>query len=223
VDQGRERPLVAVRGEPAQQPAVGELRGLRLGQPAEAVRNGFRPSGGCALILVGSATSGRELPHRPRTALVFSTIGAGRGSVSGGRGGVTGGYLGWQLGRRMRSYIPASIARPSAKPPSGRHRRRMRQRLNKRFGGYGQRWQAESGFSMFKRRLDAAVYARTYWTQCEELLLKAITYNVMLISVFIAFLRSSCVLIPSSFFSYLGLILLLRLLEKLLIPLYCSL
>lgn len=83
-------------------------------------------------------------------------------------------------GRRVRSYIPAAIGRPSAKPPTGRYRRQMKQRLNKHYGGYGQRWQAETGFSMLKRRLATAVNARNYWSQCRELLLLAITYNVML-------------------------------------------
>jgi hypothetical protein len=95
--------------------------------------------------------------------------------------------------RGVRSYIPAQIGRPSSKPPSGRYRRQMRQRLNKRYGQYGQRWQAESGNSMFKRRIGAVVAARSYWTQCEELLLKSITFNLMLIAVFIGFLQSSCV------------------------------
>ena len=90
----------------------------------------------------------------------------------------------------VRSYIPAKIGRPTSKPPSGRHRRRMKQRLNKKYGRYGQRWQAESGFSMFKRRIGSVVNARSYWTQCEELLLKAITFNIMLISVFVGFLQS---------------------------------
>lgn len=80
----------------------------------------------------------------------------------------------------VRSFIPAKIGRPTSKLPSGRHRRRMKQRLNKHYGSYGQRWQAESGFSMFKRRIGSVVNARTYWTQCEELLLKSITFNVML-------------------------------------------
>jgi transposase len=86
--------------------------------------------------------------------------------------------------KNVRTFIPAKIGRPTSKPPSGRHRRRMKKRLNKRYGRYGQRWQAESGFSMFKRRIGSVVNARSYWTQCEELLLKAITFNVMLISVF---------------------------------------
>lgn len=92
--------------------------------------------------------------------------------------------------RGVRSFIPAQIGRPSSKPPSGRYRRQMRQRLNKRYGRYGQRWQAETGYSMFKRRIGAAVFARSYWTQCEELLLKSITFNLMLISVLLGFLQS---------------------------------
>jgi Transposase DDE domain len=82
--------------------------------------------------------------------------------------------------RRVRSFIPAKIGRPTAKPPRGRYRRRMRQRLNKSYGSYGQRWQAESGFAMFKRRLGAAVPGRNYWSQCRDLLLMAITFNIML-------------------------------------------
>jgi hypothetical protein len=95
--------------------------------------------------------------------------------------------------RGVRSFIPATIGRPTAKPPSGHYRRRMKQRLNKQYGSYGQRWQAETGFSMFKRRLGSAVHARSYWAQCRELLLMAITYNLMLLSVIAGFLQSSCV------------------------------
>jgi hypothetical protein len=66
----------------------------------------------------------------------------------------------------------------------------MRQRLDKDYGRYGQRWQAESGFSMFKRRLGSAVAARTYRSQCRDLLLKAITYNLMLLYAIAGFLQS---------------------------------
>jgi hypothetical protein len=99
--------------------------------------------------------------------------------------------------RGVRSFIPATIGRPSAQPPAGPYRRRMRQRLNKAYGNYGQRWQAETGFSMFKRRLGVAVNARTYWNQCRELLLKAITYNVMLLYVIAGFLQSKTALVFS--------------------------
>jgi hypothetical protein len=80
----------------------------------------------------------------------------------------------------VRSFIPATIGRPTTKPPTGRYRRQMKQRLNKHYGHYGQRWQGETGFSMIKRRLATTVHARTYWSQCRELLLIAITYNIML-------------------------------------------
>jgi len=82
--------------------------------------------------------------------------------------------------RKVKSFIPAEIGRPSAKPPAGRYRRQMKQRLNKGYGGYGQRWQAETGFSVLKRRLGSAVHGRNYQSQCRELMLFVLTYNLML-------------------------------------------
>jgi transposase len=82
--------------------------------------------------------------------------------------------------RGVRSVIPATAGRPTTKPPTGRYRRLMKQRLNKDYCHYGQRWQAETGFSMIKRRLGSAVHARSYWSQCRELLLLALTHNLML-------------------------------------------
>ncbi len=83
--------------------------------------------------------------------------------------------------RGVRSFIPATAGRPTAKLPTGPYRRRMKQRLNKDYGSYGQRSQAETGFSMFKRRLGSTVNGRSYWSQCRDLLLMAITYNIMLV------------------------------------------
>jgi hypothetical protein len=83
----------------------------------------------------------------------------------------------------VRSFIPAKIGRPTAKPPSGRYRRRMKQRLTKHYGRYGQRWQVETTFSMVKRRLTTAVAARRYWSKCRELLLLVLCYNLMLLPV----------------------------------------
>lgn len=82
--------------------------------------------------------------------------------------------------QRIRSFIPAKIGRPTAKLPSGRYRRQMKQRLNKQYGSYGQRWQVECTNSMLKRRLATTVQARRYWAQCRELLLLVLTYQVML-------------------------------------------
>jgi hypothetical protein len=87
--------------------------------------------------------------------------------------------------RGVRSFIPAAAGRPTAKLPTGYHRRRMRQRLNKVYGSYGQRSQAEAGFSMLKRRLGSTVNGRSYWSQCRDLLLMAITYNIMLVLGFL--------------------------------------
>lgn len=81
----------------------------------------------------------------------------------------------------VRSFMPATHGRPTTKLPSGHYRRRMKQRLNKSYGHYGQRSQAESGFSMFKRRLGSIVNGRSYWSQCRDLFLMAITYNIMLL------------------------------------------
>ena len=83
--------------------------------------------------------------------------------------------------RGVRSFIPATAGRPTTKPPTGRYRRQMKQRLNKDYGKYGQRWQVETVFSMIKRRLGSVVHARAYWSQCRELLLLAVTYNIMLL------------------------------------------
>jgi Transposase DDE domain len=86
-----------------------------------------------------------------------------------------------RLVKNVRSFIPATIGRPTEKPPTGYFRRRMKQRLNKRYGSYGQRWQAETGFSMLKRCLADTVQGRRYWSQCRELWLLVITYNILLL------------------------------------------
>jgi hypothetical protein len=81
----------------------------------------------------------------------------------------------------VRSFMPATIGRPSPKPPAGYYRRQMRHRLDKDYGGYGQRAQVECTNSMLKRRLTGSVAARSYWPQCRELLLIVLTYQCMLV------------------------------------------
>ena len=90
----------------------------------------------------------------------------------------------------VRSFMPAKHGRPTAKPPSGRYRRQMKQRLNNHYGSYGQRWQVETSISMVKRRVTFLVNARTSWTKCRELLLVAVTYNFMLLYAAAGFLQS---------------------------------
>ena len=84
-----------------------------------------------------------------------------------------------QLG--VRSFMPATIGRPTDKPPTGRYRRQMKQRLNKDYGHYGQRWQVECTNAMIKRRLTATVNARSYWAKGRELFLIVLTYQCMLV------------------------------------------
>ena len=103
----------------------------------------------------------------------------------------------------VKSFIPPKIGRPTTKPPTGRYRRQMKQRLNKTYGRYGQRWQAETGFSMIKRRIATSVRGHTYWSQCRELMLIAITYNIMLLCAAAGFLQSRCVPFMRSFMRYL--------------------
>lgn len=87
--------------------------------------------------------------------------------------------------RGVRSIIPAEAGRPSKNPPTGYYRRMMKRRLrtkrSRRRWGYGQRWQAETGFSMMKRRLAVYVAARSYQRQMRELRLLALTHNVMIL------------------------------------------
>ena len=79
----------------------------------------------------------------------------------------------------VRSLIPARIGRPTAKPPSGYWRRQMAAHLA--HSRYGQRWQVETVNSMLKRLLGAALRARAYWSQCREILLRALTLNIMIL------------------------------------------
>jgi hypothetical protein len=79
----------------------------------------------------------------------------------------------------VRSLIPPRIGRPTKKPPSGYWRRQMKARLH--LTRYTQRWQVETVNSMLKRLLGSALRARHYWSQCREILLRAITLNIMIL------------------------------------------
>lgn len=81
--------------------------------------------------------------------------------------------------RGVRSLIPPLIGRPTSKPPSGYWRRTMKRVL--KHSRYGQRWQVETTNSMLKRLLGSALRARKYWNQCREILLRAITLNIMIV------------------------------------------
>ena len=61
----------------------------------------------------------------------------------------------------------------------GAHRRRMRQRFPA--VSYRRRWNIESVFSRFKRRLGNALTARTDQSRISECLLRVLTYNLMIV------------------------------------------
>jgi len=79
----------------------------------------------------------------------------------------------------IASYIPASIGRRTDKPPSGRYRRLMRRVLKR--SAYGQRWQSETVFSMIKRNIASELTARSYWSQCREMMALVISHNIMVL------------------------------------------
>ena len=79
----------------------------------------------------------------------------------------------------VRTLIPPLIGRPTTKPPAGYWRRTMLRVLPQ--SRYTQRWQSETVNSMLKRLLGSALRARTYWSQCREIVLRALTLNVMIL------------------------------------------
>jgi hypothetical protein len=83
----------------------------------------------------------------------------------------------------IRSVMPPLIGRPTAKPPKGRHRRNMKRRFARKADGpaHGQRWQSETVNSMIKRNLGSAMRATTARRRAKELLLRAVTHNIMIL------------------------------------------
>lgn len=79
----------------------------------------------------------------------------------------------------IRTTIPPKRGRPGSKPPTGRYRRLMATRFNRR--RYRRRRQVETVFSMIKRRQGAAVAGRGYHSRCRDVNLKVLTHNVMIL------------------------------------------
>ena len=84
--------------------------------------------------------------------------------------------------------IPPKHGRPTTKPPAGRYRRLMSHHFKQR--PYGQRWQAESTFSMAKRNYGAEVNGRSYWSQCREAYLLVLTHNLGILVIIEVFYRA---------------------------------
>lgn len=90
--------------------------------------------------------------------------------------------------RGVRSYMPATHGRPpkDGKPLSGYWRRMMQRKLGTWLGRfiveYGQRWQVETVISMIKRRQGPAVNGRSPWSRWRDLMLMAVTHNLMILA-----------------------------------------
>lgn len=93
-------------------------------------------------------------------------------------------------GYGIRTIIPPERGRPSDKPPAGKWRRWMKAQFARFKAKYGQRWQTETVNSMIKRRLGSALRARTYWSQCREIILRVVTHNVMIVAIIRVFYRA---------------------------------
>jgi hypothetical protein len=84
----------------------------------------------------------------------------------------------------VRSVIPPGIGRPTSKPPTGRWRRHMARRFARKAdrAHYAQRSQVETVNSMVKRNQGSALRSRTPERRKKEMLLRALTHNLMLIA-----------------------------------------
>ena len=89
---------------------------------------------------------------------------------------------------QIRTVIPPRHGRPTQKPASGRYRRLMQLRFDVQV--YGQRAQVETVMSMLKRRQASFVRGKTYWSQCRDLHLIALTHNLMILWCVAVFYRA---------------------------------
>lgn len=80
----------------------------------------------------------------------------------------------------IRSTIIPLNPRNASGPPKGRYRRLMHDRFPRH--QYRQRTQAESGFSRHKRRLGSALTTRSEPHQFNELLIRTLTHNIMILA-----------------------------------------
>ena len=85
-----------------------------------------------------------------------------------------------ELGIRS-TVINLNKRRNPRKWPTTKYRRQMRKKFHKNI--YGNRWQVESSFSTHKRLLGAALRSTSENGRNQELLFRAITHNLMAVSL----------------------------------------
>ena len=89
-----------------------------------------------------------------------------------------------RLDMNVRSIIPPRIGRPSDSPPLGRYRRLMKQRFSRKADQkqYRHRAQSETVNSMMKRNLGDALRSVNPKRRKQELLLRSLTHDIMLLA-----------------------------------------
>jgi hypothetical protein len=87
-----------------------------------------------------------------------------------------------RLDMGVRSIIPPKIGKPTKALPKARFRRLMKHRFNRKADArhYGQRAQSETVNSMMKRNLGDALRSILDKRRMQEMLLRALTHNLML-------------------------------------------
>ncbi len=80
---------------------------------------------------------------------------------------------------QIKTTIPPKHGRPTTKLPKTKYRKEMRTDFDKET--YGQRWQSETVFSMIKRNYTDSLSARSYWSQCRDMILLVLTHNLGII------------------------------------------
>ena len=78
----------------------------------------------------------------------------------------------------IKTTMPPTVGRKTDNLPKGKYRREMKEHFDKE--NYGQRWQVETVFSMIKRNLGYVLAGRSQQTQNNQMLLMAITHNLMI-------------------------------------------
>ena len=79
----------------------------------------------------------------------------------------------------IKTIIPNRVGRPTMKLPTGKYRRLMALRFDKK--RYGQRWMVETLNSMLKKRLGSFLRARSYRSQMREIMLRLFSFNVLIL------------------------------------------
>jgi Transposase DDE domain len=86
---------------------------------------------------------------------------------------------------KVRSLIPARRGWTWNREPTAHYRRLMSRRLKPGLADhrhYCQRWQIETVNSMLKRNLTSACRSRTTWGRKRDLLIRAVTHNLMIVA-----------------------------------------